>query len=1081
MSNRLAMRGVVCLTALSAFAAAHGAIRRTAPAPPAAATQPAPASRPSAPVWHTSMGDAVRAALKARRPIFLVIGAEWCAPCKVLEQEMRTPGVAKALEGWTLVHLDVDASEEAPALLESGAIPLLRVLSPAGTRVDVREGLTDAAELLKWLASSYEKAIGAAGAEDLLGEDAPDAATLAKLIPHLADAAAATREAAIRRLQPHPGVAAKAVVETFAKGNLITRLAAIDLLTAWNAPVGEMDPWRPETVTPERLEALAGWATAAHARPATAPASRPSALTPRELTDARAELTRLASATSEDEARGIRERLARVGVALLPEIRARLADPGLADAPRARLTALRYRLVATDALALGWPTGLERLAAVDLVTRRTAAEELAARAGPGDGPLLLELFADPDALIREISLRGLQAIGKGDTSGAIARLLTDPDLNVRAAVLKQLARSPDPTMLSTVTAFAKRESDPDLIVYAIRVLRESKADRAIDGLLELLAHANWRVRAEAAEALTELVGHRSGNATPQRQAQVYAAMAGLLDDPESFVVSRAVIALADADLPSVVDPMIKAAQKHPELAGDVIRGLTAGSNVKRSADRHLREFCGHASAAVRAQAIDALCANSSNVQAEVTTLLKDPEPSVRAATAAALFKLINSWRPAGRGETRVESTWFGLSKRVVEDKTDPWGWVADVKSGGKSRPAWMADLLPDLQKLADASSGSESRVQAALLMLALGHDEPALKVLREATRAEPRFADQAAGALPWLATEPPIELFKFLAGLKSAGENVSHLTEAVATLPDPKVASAIWDLLGPTAPIEMAGAAIYGLRQLYFGERYFMGADRQPKDVLDRVIADAKGHLAGTGMQRIVALTLLLSVAPTDAADAARAIRGAASTPADLRADAFQFLLLAEPRSQGEKDAIAAVTPSSPPAERRTAVTFLASGAEAIQLLRGSIYLQISNPTFESTFTSQSAPVVLAPPPGLTADPIKPLLTDEDPQVAAAAGYLLALWGDRSGFDAVVLNWRAKVDDDPARRLLYRAAAALREDNLTPLLEEVYRSYGKERNYMMGDFYWTIRNINGEKILKLRKTIRDEVGMENLR
>ena len=33
----------------------------------------------------------------------------------------------------------------------------------------------------------------------------------------------------------------------------------------------------------------------------------------------------------------------------------------------------------------------------------------------------------------------------------------------------------------------------------------------------------------------------------------------------------------------------------------------------------------------------------------------------------------------------------------------------------------------------------------------------------------------------------------------------------------------------------------------------------------------------------------------------------------------------------------------------------------------------------------------------------------------------------------------------------------------------------------MSDFYWTIRIMSGPEILKFRKQIRDEVGMENLR
>ena len=78
--------------------------------------------------WHDDPKAAVTEAMKQKRPILLVAGADWCPPCNVLEKEMQRPEVAGKLSDWTLVHLDVDRSPDAAAWLESGASPLLRVL-----------------------------------------------------------------------------------------------------------------------------------------------------------------------------------------------------------------------------------------------------------------------------------------------------------------------------------------------------------------------------------------------------------------------------------------------------------------------------------------------------------------------------------------------------------------------------------------------------------------------------------------------------------------------------------------------------------------------------------------------------------------------------------------------------------------------------------------------------------------------------------------------------------------------------------------------------------------------------------------
>ncbi len=201
--------------------------------------------------------------------------------------------------------------------------------------------------------------------------------------------------------------------------------------------------------------------------------------------------------------------MARLGAALLPEVYAQLKNAAT-DQDRRRLMALRYRLVADDALVLSWPGGIDRLADRDPRRRRKAAEELAERASAADQSLLLELFADPDPLVREVSLRGLQNIGGPEADAVLVRLLDDPDLNVRAAVLKQLEAHPSPAMTPAIVKYLKTEKDPDLIGHGIRVLQADKGAAGVKCLISLLKHDSWQVRAEAATVLGKAVG-RSNN------------------------------------------------------------------------------------------------------------------------------------------------------------------------------------------------------------------------------------------------------------------------------------------------------------------------------------------------------------------------------------------------------------------------------------------------------------------------------------------------------------------------------------------------------------------------------------------
>ncbi len=119
----------------------------------------------------------------------------------------------------------------------------------------------------------------------------------------------------------------------------------------------------------------------------------------------------------------------------------------------------------------------------------------------------------------------------------------------------------------------------------------------------LLEHPSWQVRAESAEALHEC----TSSVTDEQKADVYAAMIKLLDDPDGFVISRAVITLQSADIAAAVEPMVKAANNRPEIAPDVVKALAEGSKMRASAAAHLRKFCQHPDAVVRAAAIVGLC------------------------------------------------------------------------------------------------------------------------------------------------------------------------------------------------------------------------------------------------------------------------------------------------------------------------------------------------------------------------------------------------------------------------------------------------------------------------------------------
>ena len=123
-------------------------------------------------------------------------------------------------------------------------------------------------------------------------------------------------------------------------------------------------------------------------------------------------------------------------------------------------------------------------------------------------------------------------------------------------------------------------------------------------------------------------------------------------------------------------------------------------------------------------------------------------------------------------------------------------------------------------------------------------------------------------------------------------------------------------------------------------------------------------------------------------------------------------------------------------------------------------------------------------PKELTADHLRPFLTSSDDEAVAQAAYLLAMLGEPEGMDRLIARWRKARQShhgEQWEKLVIEAIAVGDEARYVPLIEEIYRAMTGERAYEVRSLYWTIRSMHGPEILKLRKKIRDEVGMDQLR
>ena len=1094
--------------------------------------------------WLSSIAEGQRRAAAERKPMLIRVGASWCVPCRKLAAEIEKPSVQAELARWTAVYLDADKAEEEVVELNVTTMPALRIRTMLGEPVAAADTILSAEDLVIWLKKQYEAASAEAD-EVLLTDDEPDAAAVVRLIRQFRQRNPAIREAAVRRLAPYPQKARVEVVQAFAEGGLARRLAALELLRQWHAPVADLDPWQPQNLTKERLAALNSWAEKfklPEGEAKTVPGGEAKKLAEQALVEARRDIDRMLKADPGD-VEAIRDRLAAFGPALLPEITARLKETA-ADDLRQRLWALRYRLVASDSLVLRWPGGLERLAATDPRRRQQAADELARLATAADQPLLVELFSDNDPLVREFSLRALQNIGGQETTAALVKLLADPEPNVRAAVLKQLEEKPDVTIVPKLADYLKTEKDAGLVVHAIRFLQAAGGSTATRALIPLLRHESWQVRAEACEALGKIrENDRFGNndeSAEKLQAEVYAAMLDLLGDTDGFVVSRAVEGLSRADMVVAVEPLVRAAEKHPDLAPEIVKVLAAGQKMMIAAMPHLRKFRKHSNPLVRAAAMRVFLPGETGD--EIAAGLQDPSDQVRIAAAQIVFQSMDAQRSAFAQQLRQQGEaggaddpfgavptapapsetsifsgvldFFNQSEPAVkpsaksmpvrddskapeksespqkpgEEKAkpseskaadeDPYDvWLKEYYAG-KRRPRWAAALIGPLEKLL-SSKNVDERLAAALALVPLGKAQAVLPLFYEAARSDPNKYREAAEVLRWLVWPERLAAFQQLRAIAPTPEAVGHLVESMAEVRDRRAAALFWELSADVKTVpQQAGAIEEALLSVHGISRWYSRSDTQSaalKRALLELGRQAKPKAAsGSDLQRLVALGLLAYADPVETVRVAEKLQADTTVGAALRNDAFHVMLVTAPRKDAVRTAVDAIS-GKDSSRRKLALGYLVYGPSEFYSVRNTITVPMNS---EGRSVRSGTPIVPKPPEGLPISQIVPLLDDPDPAVAAEAGYLLALMGESRGLEPLLryAQQQGKADS-PLQRLAYRAIAVLDDSNQISLLKKIYAGLSQ---YEVSEFYWTIRIMTGPEILKFRKQIRDEVGMNQL-
>ncbi len=653
--------------------------------------------------WMDSLEQAGEIAVQRRTPILLIFGAVWCGPCRELEKEIEHPVVQKQLELWVPVHIDVDKQPDVAARMAVSGIPAVRILTPDGRVVGQHEGLIKSADLAEWLSRQLETVRTESGSTP--GKSKLNSITVRKVLQDLRSREATVRETAISRIVPLPQLAAPYVVTGFADASLSEQLALLDVLAAWDAPVDGIDPWIPSTITVERIQALEEWL-----KKKEFPKSSESAeLSASDFIEASRLLRQMLSADAAGAA-ACREQLARIGTGILPLIREMMAE-STDDETRSRLSMARYRVAASIDLVAQWPDGIMRLASADFKTRVSAVHELSSRVTVRDERLLAELVTDPAPLVREISLGALRRIGGTRLDGPLVKMLGDPDPNVRSAVLKHLAETKSIGLIPAISAYISTETDVDLVVHAVRGIREVKHANAAIALLPLTDHASWRVRAESVEGIIKYLATDTAKIPATVAKEISSRFLSRLDDEDGFVLSklaegiRHIISATDQDEAELLSALNRAVHRHPQLARVILSQAFSYLWTHQDFIAKLRELCRDDVATIRAAAIAQLVSGiHDGAWPDVEISLNDDDLSVRVAT--------------------IDAMTGDLRRQILETVRTR---ITEIAAGTQPSETSEAKELPDSAELPDDSAPQQKKSGLLSIIggLLSGSDAPA--------------------------------------------------------------------------------------------------------------------------------------------------------------------------------------------------------------------------------------------------------------------------------------------------------------------------------------------------------------------
>ena len=491
-------------------------------------------------------------------------------------------------------------------------------------------------------------------------------------------------------------------------------------------------------------------------------------------------------------------------------------------------------------------------------------------------------------------------------------------------------------------------------------------------------------------------------------------------------------------------------------------------------------------------AVEAVPKESEKTTEEVLDLLlKEDSATEDKGDGETPDKAATETKPSATTETNDDDR--NAASKEESEESELEQWLAKFVSGEVKDTEFKATSQAIVEVLAKATS-EEEKFAAGVALAAYGDSERIVELIEAATNDQ--MKKELAGLLIWVPFRDRVKLVDSIVNSESTEAELDFVVDSFASVSNPRGASVFWKLAEyPNVDLGVVYRSFYQL--LFDGdENYYRLSPikKRNKKAVAQFVASvpADEKLGNNGAQ--VALALLNHFDQPKAKKLAAAFLES-DRPDNVKHLAARVMLRTEKyitnqwgdrTASSDRSHAVEVLKSTNPVQVMLALKYMAFGENILNdAQEGDEDFRIVEHSYgygSSTGRKEGTAKLFNPPKGMTEAMMDFKDVQLDEEGKAYACYFRSLFDEKADLKDLIDYYKQHPENSQTNKLVYRAVAATNRDDLIGVVEKIFDFNVEEDDddSELADLYWTIRTMDGDNALKLRKRIRTKVGSSRL-